>query len=277
MATPWDRAAAGYLEQWVPRFVPYHLDLISEVTLSEGERVLVTSAGPGAEALAAARAVGPRGLVRATDKSEAMVAICADTARKGGFRNLECAQADSGETSGGPWDAILCAFGLWQVPDLTATLRSWGEALAPRGKVGVLTWGPPESDDPFEQIVRALHELEPAHSAPRPQIEAGRERMAAMFEGAGLALLRHTVVRHTLNFRSTEAFVHALREASSWRRIWEEIGDARMERVAARFYDALGGPDVPLSFSPPATLAIAARPGAEVELALLPSYRVPKT
>src|SRR6516165_9290748 len=77
MATPWDRAAAGYLEEWVPRFIPYHLDLVVELTLREGERVLVTSAGPGTEVIAAARAVGPNGFVRATDKSAEMVRICA--------------------------------------------------------------------------------------------------------------------------------------------------------------------------------------------------------
>src|SRR4051812_28616351 len=69
MGTPWDRAAARYLEEWVPRFVPYHLDLVQELALAQGQRVLVASAGPGAEVLAVARAVGDRGAVRATDAS----------------------------------------------------------------------------------------------------------------------------------------------------------------------------------------------------------------
>ena len=54
MATPWDRAAAGYLDEWVPRFVPYHLDLVRELALHPGARVLVASAGPGSEVLAVA-------------------------------------------------------------------------------------------------------------------------------------------------------------------------------------------------------------------------------
>ena len=96
-----------------------------------------------------------------------------------------------------------------------------------------------------------------------------------MFYGAGLAMVRHTVVRHTLSFASAEAFVRAMREACTWRRIWEELGDARLERVAARFYEETGGPGAPLSFDPPATLAIAAVPGAEVELENRPSIKVP--
>ena len=57
MATPWDRAAAKYIEEWVPRFVPYHVDLVRELALAQGQRVLVVSSGPGSEVLAVARAV----------------------------------------------------------------------------------------------------------------------------------------------------------------------------------------------------------------------------
>ena len=47
-------------------------------------------------------------------------------------------------------------------------------------------------------------------------------------------------------------------------------------RVAARFYDRVGGPTVPLVFEPAVTLAIAGHPGDEVELADRPrSVRVP--
>ncbi len=275
MATPWDRAAKGYLEEWVPRFVPYHLDLLHEMALSVGQRVLVPSCGPGAEALAAARMVGEEGFVRATDKSDQMVEICKESAKKAAFTRLECSTADATDAQGGPWNAIVCAFGLWQLADRARVIRAWSEALAPTGKVGILTWGPPDADDPFEQISRCLSDLEPAYAVQRPQIEAERDRMAAMFESGGLAMVRHTVVRHVLNFRSAEAFVRGLREACTWREIWEEIGDARMDRVAAKFFEIVGGPDAPLSFAPPATLAIAALPGAEVELANRRSVRAP--
>jgi ubiquinone/menaquinone biosynthesis C-methylase UbiE len=276
MATPWDRAAEGYLELWVPRFVPYHLDLVSELALAPGQRVLVTSCGPGAEAFASARAVGEGGHVRATDKSGEMVRVCAEGAKRGGFTQVTCVEADARETSFGPWDAILCAFGLWQLPHRAEVIRGWAAALAPKGKVGILTWGPPDADDPFDQLSRCLTDLEPSYRAPRPQVEAAREPMGRMFEAGGLVMVRHTVVRHTLSFRSAEEFVAAMREACTWRRIWEELGDARLDRVAASFFDLVGGPDAPISFSPPATLAIAAVPGAEVELAHRASVRVPE-
>ena len=238
-------------------------------------RVLVVSCGPGSEALAAARAVGDNGRVRATDKSDAMVAVCRDQAHKAGFVSMVCEQADASDTEGGPWDAILCAFGLWQLEDRPATLAAWAKALAPRGKVAVVTWGPPDPDGPFERLARALAELEPKRAVPPTHVQADRDAMSAMFEEAGLALVRHTVVRHTLTFKTAEHFVRALREACTWRRVWEELGDERLDRVAAKFYAQVGGPDAPLSFSPPATIAVAGHPGAEVELAHRPSVRVP--
>ena len=49
-----------------------------------------------------------------------------------------------------------------------------------------------------------------------------------------------------------------------------------MGRVTACFYDQVGGPTEPLVFEPAATLAIAALPGAEVELAVRPSVVAPR-
>jgi ubiquinone/menaquinone biosynthesis C-methylase UbiE len=276
MATPWDRAAAGYLEEWVPRFVPYHLDLVRELTLRPGQRVLVTSAGPGQEVLAVARAVGDEGLVRATDASGEMVRICAEKVHEAKFATrIECAVADATDARGGPWDAIVCAFGLWQLKDRGAALRAWREALAENGKIGVVTWGPPDGQQPFERLGEALHKLEPAFHVPSPHVEAERDAMAAMFHGAGLEMVRHTVVRHTLSFPSNEAFIRAMCEACTWRKVCEELGEARVERVASRFYDEMGGPDEPLSFEPPATIAIAGHPGADIDLEVRHSMRVP--
>jgi ubiquinone/menaquinone biosynthesis C-methylase UbiE len=276
MATPWDRAAAGYLEEWVPRFAPYHLDLVRELALRPGARVLVVSCGPGAEVLAAARAVGDKGRVLATDKSEEMVRVCREQVDAAGFGNVTVELAETGDARGGSWDAILCAFALWPIDDRAALVRAWAGALAPHGKLGVLTWGPKDGDGPFQRLLVCLRTLEPGHYVPSPYVEAERDAMTALFEQGGLSLVRHTVVSHTLAFRSAEHFVRATREAWTWRRVWDAIGDQRAGLVAAAFYDAVGGPDTPLSFDSPATIAIAGRPGDEIELENRPSLRVPQ-
>jgi hypothetical protein len=101
--------------------------------------------------------------------------------------------------------------------------------------------------------------------------------MAQLFDEGGLAMVRHTIVRHTLVFRSAEHFVRAVKEACTWRRLWEDLGDARFTRVAARFYEKVGGPDKPLSFDSPATIALGALPGAEIALENRPSLQVTQT
>jgi ubiquinone/menaquinone biosynthesis C-methylase UbiE len=274
MGTPWDRAAAKYIEEWVPRFVPYHLDLVRELVLGQGQRVLVVSSGPGAEVLAVARAVGERGFVRATDKNAELVKVCKEQLDKAGF-SVACERASPTDVGDGEWDAIVCAFGLWKMENRREVLTRWGAALAPTGKVGVLTFGPPSDADPFEMLSRALKDLEP-DAAHRPtSIGADRESMSQMFEEAGLSLVRHTVLQHVVAFESAEAFVDAIREGRTWGRVWEELGAERMGRVTARFYDQVGGPTAPLTFEPAVTLAIAARPGAEVELMTRSSVTAP--
>lgn len=275
MGTPWDRAAAKYLEEWVPRFVPYHLDLVQELVLTQGQRVLVVSAGPGAEVLAVARAVGDKGLVRATDPSDELVAMCAKQVQGAGFPSVTCERAEPSNVDGGQWNAIICAFGLWKEKDRVGMLKSWASALLPTGKIGILTFGPSDPADPFEMLAECLRELEPDAMATPARIPSDRESITHMFEDGGLSLVRHTVLRHTLTFPSAEAFIAAIREGRTWRRVWQELGEERMGLVTARFYDRVGGPMEPMSFEPAVTCAIAALPGAQVELATRHSVKVP--
>jgi ubiquinone/menaquinone biosynthesis C-methylase UbiE len=276
MATPFDRAAKRYIEEWVPRFVPYHLDLVRELALAQGQRVLVVRCGPGAEVLAVARAVGDKGKVRATDPSPDMIAICDEQVKKAGFPAVTCERAEPDDVGEGGWNAIVCAFGLYTLADRGKVLERWARALAPNGKVGMLTFGPPDETDPFEILSRALRDLEPDAVTKPPRIDADRDSIVRTFEEGGLAVVRHTILRHTVSFPTAEDFTNAIREGRTWRSVWEELGPERMGRVTARFYDQVGGPTAPLVFEPAATLAIAALPGAEVELAVRPSVVAPR-
>lgn len=275
MGTPWDRAGARYIEEWVPRFVPYHLDLVQELVLAPGHKALVVSAGFGAEVLAIARAVGDKGHVRATETSAEMVGIASAQVKKAGFTNITVERAEPTDASGAKWNAVVCAFGLWKIKDRLGALKSWAASLAPTGKVGVLTFGPSTEEDPFAMLTASLRELEPSAVATPAGIPADRDAMATMFEEAGLSLIRHTVLQHPVTFTTAEAFVEAIREGRTWRTVWEELGDERMNRVTAHFFDKMGGPTEPLSFEPVVTLAIAALPGAEVELLTRPSAKAP--
>ena len=277
MATPWNRAADRYVTEWMPRFRPYHLDLVRELALEEGQRALVVTSGPGAEVLALANAVGPKGHVRSTDMASGMVDYCGGAVKAAGFDDrVTCAVADAADTTGGPWDAVVCAFGLWQIENRDETLAAWTKALAPHGKVGILISGPPDSDDVFESMNEVLRELEPHYPRPKTRILAERDALQKMLATAGLSIVRLTVVRHTMTFKSLEAFVDAMKEGCTWRRSADQLGEERAHRVALRFYEKMGGdPTQPLSFRPPSTIVLAGRPGEDVRLDGRPSVRVP--
>lgn len=279
MPSSWDKAAAGYLSEWVPRFKPYYRDLADELALKPGATALVVSAGPGVEAQILARAVAPGGHVVATDTSPEMVRIAREQAERAGVANeLTCRVADCADTLDEKWDVIACSFGLWQIEDSArlATIAAWSKALKPAGKVAIIVWGPENPSDPFEQLESAFRKARPDYPIPTRRPLASRERLQEMFETAGLSLVRCTVVSHTQVFERAELFVHAIATACGWRGLWEELGPERLEQLAAPFYEAVGGPTTPLSFAPAATLCIAALPGAEVSLASRPSALAPK-
>src|SRR5262249_5178790 len=155
----------------------------------------VTSCGPGSEVLATARAVGDGGVIRATDKSGEMIRICAEHAQAAAFKTrIECAVADASDTLRAPWDVILCAFRLWPLPGRDAPTRWWAKSLAAKGKVAVITWGPSDAEQPFEQLAACLREVEPGYTVPPAHVHADRDAMARMFAQNGLVMVRHTVM-----------------------------------------------------------------------------------
>lgn len=166
---------------------------------------------------------------------------------------------------GGPWDAIFSAFG---PIDIGSELPAWSDALAAHGKLALLVWGPAEPDDPLVLLERIALDRSPA-----PTFD--RQHLARILSASGLALVRHTIVRHTVSFRRAEDLALAAIRACTWRGAFEAQGEARRGKALARFYDAVGGPDRPVSWAPPATLAIAGLPGAEIELPHRPSVKIP--
>ena len=257
----WDRAAQSYADFWAPRLIPYYDDLVQKVAPKPGQRVLVTSAGPGAELRAVALAMQNRGELTATDPSGEMI----DKARFNvAGADLEMPVSfevtEANDTLGKEWDLILNFFGLWQLPDRRETLRAWARALDPNGHVGILAWGPPDPEGPFELVSASLQQLEPELGELTKARElAAREAMANLLEEAGLRLLRHAIVRHPMEFVSAQGFFRALCHGCSFLRVVEKLGAERTQRVAESFYTRLDPPSprTPLAYSPAAAIAIA--------------------
>lgn len=251
--------------------MPYHLDLVSELGLRSGDRVALPEAGP--DVLPFARAVGPDGHLYVHERHHALRDACEASLKRAGLES-RATFSDGGEL-GSEFDAVVCAFGLRYVPDGRAALAKWAEGLAPKGKLGLMMWGPSEPDDPQDWLSKAAREIDPSLDFGRDRIDTERGALSFLMESAGLALVRHTVVRHNVTFRTAHEFVRAMRDASEWRGAHAALPEAVASRITARVCELAGGVDVPVVFAPAATIAIAGLPGAEIELPHRPSVRIP--
>ena len=109
-----------------------------------GSRILDVCCGSGASALPAAEVVGAQGSVLGVDLAQNLLELAREKAEARGLRNTEFHLGDMldlrlGETK---FDAVVCVFGIFFVPDMAAAVRSLWHQVRPGGKLAVTTWGP---------------------------------------------------------------------------------------------------------------------------------------
>ena len=112
--------------------------------LTAGQRVLDVCCGSGASAIPAAQAVGPTGSVVGVDLAENLLQLARTKAQK---HNLTNVQFESGDMTAlrfddNSFDAVVCVFGIFFVPEIEVALRELKRVLRPSGRMAITTWGP---------------------------------------------------------------------------------------------------------------------------------------
>lgn len=117
---------------------------IERLALQPGDRVLDACCGTGASALPAAERVGARGRVLGIDLSEKQLARARAKAHARGLAHVEFRRGDLLEPPRdlGPFDAVVCVFGIFCVPDMRGAVSALWSAVKPGGKLAITTWGP---------------------------------------------------------------------------------------------------------------------------------------
>jgi ubiquinone/menaquinone biosynthesis C-methylase UbiE len=117
---------------------------VDRLHLAPGSRVLDVCCGSGASALPAAAAVGPQGSVVGVDLAANMLALPRAKAARQGLRNVEFREGDLLDLRlpATEFDAVICVFGIFFVPDIAAAVRELWRVLRYGGKLAVTTWGP---------------------------------------------------------------------------------------------------------------------------------------
>lgn len=116
---------------------------IDRLSLHPGDRVLDVCCGSGASAIPAAESVGSTGYVLGIDLAERLLDLGRKKAEQKGLKNIEFQVGDF-ENLGIPsenFDAVVCVFGIFFVPDMLSAVRELWRMVRPGGKLAITSWG----------------------------------------------------------------------------------------------------------------------------------------
>ena len=119
------------------------------LSLPPGSSVLDVCCGAGASALPAARLVGPRGKVIGVDLAKELLELARAKAAQQHLGNIEFELGDmlSLRFPSGSFDAVVCVFGIFFVPDMAKAVRELWRL--------VRRWRPARRDDVGTKSIRA--------------------------------------------------------------------------------------------------------------------------
>jgi len=165
-------AAADHYDHPVNSFWErYGRQTVERLGLLPGARVLDVCCGSGASALPAAEAVGPGGSVLGVDLAEGLLALARAKASSRGLDNVSFRRGDmlALGLDDGSFDAVVCVFGLFFVPDMAEAARELWRLVRPGGQLAVTTWGPRFLEPVHSVFWEAVHTVRPdLHKAFHP-------------------------------------------------------------------------------------------------------------
>src|SRR5215470_19838212 len=137
-------AAADFFDASPLSFWDYFVRRTIELALlPNGWRVLDVCCGSGASALPAAEAVGAEGKVIGVDLAEQLLELARTKAIQRHLGNIEFEVGDMFSMRFPPasFDAVVCVFGIFFVPDMAKAVSELWSRIRSGGKLAVTTWG----------------------------------------------------------------------------------------------------------------------------------------
>src|SRR5260370_842691 len=132
---------------------------VERLSLAPGMDVLDVCCGMGSSGLPAAERVGPSGHVVAVDLAQNLLDKGSRRAAGRGLANIEFRRADLEDIpfADRSFDAVMCVFGIFFVPDLHGAVRGLWRLVRPAGFFAITIWGAKmfePADDKFWEAVR---------------------------------------------------------------------------------------------------------------------------
>ena len=143
-ATAYNAAADFYDDAANSFWERFGCRTIERLHLQPGARILDVCCGSGASAIPAAEKVGPKGYVLGIDLAEKLLELARMKASDRGLQNIEFRAGDLLDLRlpKSEFDAVVCVFGIFFVPDMPAAVRALWHVVRPGGQLAITTWGP---------------------------------------------------------------------------------------------------------------------------------------
>jgi ubiquinone/menaquinone biosynthesis C-methylase UbiE len=239
-STDYDDAARDY-------WAYLALRAIDRLALVTGERVLDVPCGTGFGLVAAAERVGPTGRVVGLDYAEQMLAIAERRVAEAGLGNVELRSGDMTaiDPPDEPFDALVCALGVFFAEDMKGLIESFVELVSARsGRVAVSVFGEQFVEPMRSVFVDAVHAVVPGFDVVQPWSRTEREDvLRSLFDGVSDVDLVISTDRHRLVLPSSDDWWRIVM-GSGLRRTVTEIGEEAATRVRRRCDDFIEDYDV---------------------------------
>jgi ubiquinone/menaquinone biosynthesis C-methylase UbiE len=136
---------------------------IELASLPRGSRVLDVCCGTGASALPAAEAVGPTGKIIGVDLAEELLELARRKAVQQRLGNIKFEVGDmlSLRFPTESFDAVVCVFGIFFVPDMPRAVSELWSRIRPGGKLAIATWGPNFFQPGSDAFWRSIKDVRP--------------------------------------------------------------------------------------------------------------------
>jgi len=257
-AAEWRRGAAARLQAFGPA-TEMMLDLAG---VAEGGRVLDAGAGAGDSTVVAARRVGSRGRVLATDVSASMLEAAAELARQAGLNNVDTRVVDAQRLDLDPdsFDAAVSRNCLMLIPDYRQALTSIRRVLKPGGRFAAIVFSTPDRC-PYLSLPHAIAFRLGRLASPAPE-RFGEFRLGApgvLEDAFGTAGFREISVRTVPTRRRFPSLAEAVQYAKGplpLRELMARLSRAEQEQAWAEIERALAQFVGPQGYDSPCELLI---------------------
>jgi SAM-dependent methyltransferase len=168
-------------------------ELLREVHLRPGDRVLELACGVGGVGLAAATLVGPGGEVVLSDVVPEMTEIAAARAAAAGLGNVSAGPLDLEDLDepDSAYDVVLCREGLMFATDAARAAREIRRVLRPGGRVAVAVWAARERNPwlglVFDAVSEQIGKPVPPPGVPGPFSLGDAGLLDGLLSDAGLS------------------------------------------------------------------------------------------